>query len=257
MHRPPVRAGALLLVVAMLAGCGAPPTTPVPPTQTDAAPTATADPTPAPTPSLAPTPLGTPVPTPEPTPSLVPADLTGLLVAPELAHRLPIAVMIDDARVARPQSGFNAASIVYQATADGYETRYMFVYQETEADDIGPVRSARFFLVQWAQETRSVMAHYGGDQRSRTYLKYHSEQFTDVEGYIHIGDTELDEHYAKMHGFEFVQVQTMDPHPWMLDENGEVQWGPEGRGPVVRDYVPPVPEPPASAAQPSYDYSNG
>ncbi len=100
---------------------------------------------------------------------------------PELAHRLPIAVMIDDARAARPQSGFNAASIVYQAPADGYETRYMFLYQETEAEDIGPVRSARFFLVQWAQETRSVMAHYGGDQRSRTYLKYHPKQFTDVD----------------------------------------------------------------------------
>ena len=43
-----------------------------------------------------------------PSTALVPADLDGVLVAPELAHRLPLAVMIDDSRAARPQSGFNA-----------------------------------------------------------------------------------------------------------------------------------------------------
>lgn len=163
----------------LLAGCAATPVSPSPSALAVAPPSPIATPPPGPTPT--PTPTTVTSPTPGPTPALLPADLTGLLVDPALAHRLPIAVMIDDARVARPQSGFNAASIVYQAPADGYETRYLFLYQEIEAEDIGPVRSARFYLVQWAQETRSVLAHYGGDQRSRTYLKYHPEQFTDVD----------------------------------------------------------------------------
>ena len=51
--------------------------------------------------------------------------LTGLPVDPKLGHRTPLAVMIDDARAARPQSGFNGASIVFQAPADGWETRYI------------------------------------------------------------------------------------------------------------------------------------
>ena len=54
--------------------------------------------------------------------------------------------MLDDARAARPQSGFNGASIVYQATADGYETRYLLIFGEGESSKIGPVRSARFYL---------------------------------------------------------------------------------------------------------------
>jgi len=122
------------------------------------------------------------MPSPYPTPSLIPADLTGVLVEPDLAHRLPIAVMIDDSRKARPQSGFNAASIVYQATADGYESRYMLVFGENDTSSVGPVRSARFFLVQWAQESRAAIAHYGGDRRTRTYLRYHRDQYTDVDG---------------------------------------------------------------------------
>jgi hypothetical protein len=167
------------LVAVVMVGCGPSPVVPSPSPVAVAPPTSAPSATPIPT--APPTSTPAPSPTPEPTPSLLAADLTGLPVDPAVAHRLPLAVMIDDARAARPQSGFNAASIVYQAPADGYETRYLFLYQETEGDDIGPVRSARFFLIQWAQETRSVMGHYGGDQRSRTYLKYHPKQFTDVD----------------------------------------------------------------------------
>lgn len=119
---------------------------------------------------------------PTPTPLVEAADLTGMPVDPAVAHRLPLAVMIGDNRLARPQSGFNAASIVYQAPADGYETRYMLVFQEGDTDATGPVRSARFYLVQWAQEVGSVLAHYGGDRRTRTYISTHPRQFTDVDG---------------------------------------------------------------------------
>jgi hypothetical protein len=103
------------------------------------------------------------------------------MVDRRLADRLPLAVMIDDARAARPQSGFNAASIVYQAPADGYETRYLMIFQEGESKAVGPVRSARFFLVQWSSEVEAALAHYGGDRRSRSYIKWHPTFFTDVD----------------------------------------------------------------------------
>ncbi len=110
------------------------------------------------------------------------ADLTGVKTDPALAHRLPIAVLIDDNQVARPQSGFNGASIVYQAPADGGETRYMMVFQEGDAAQIGPVRSARIYFVQWASEIGAGIGHYGGDRRSRAYLAaYDHRRFTNIE----------------------------------------------------------------------------
>lgn len=91
------------------------------------------------------------------------ADLDGLAVSSDLAHRLPIAVMVDDNAVARPQAGFSSASIVYQAPADGGEDRYMMIFQEGTATDIGPVRSARPYFVYWASEYHAGFGHYGGD----------------------------------------------------------------------------------------------
>ena len=56
------------------------------------------------------------------------------LVSPRAAARHPIAVMIDDLSPARPQSGFNAASVVWQAPAEGGIPRYMLVFQENDPD---------------------------------------------------------------------------------------------------------------------------
>ena len=94
------------------------------------------------------------------------ADLDGVLTTPALAHRLPMAIMIDDQASARPQSGFNGASIVYQAPADGGQLRYMLVFQEGTSTDIGPVRSARPYYVRWAAEYHALLGHYGGDNQS-------------------------------------------------------------------------------------------
>lgn len=159
MCRP---AAALLTLALLLAACGAP------------APTATPVPTPAavtPSPAMPfPTPVATASPSPDassgPTPSPsgeMAAGIDGVLRPVELARRTPIAVLIDDAMAARPQSGYNAAALVYQAPADGGEDRYMFVYQGDEAKEIGPVRSGRPFFLRWAAEYRAAVAHYGGD----------------------------------------------------------------------------------------------
>jgi hypothetical protein len=116
--------------------------------------TATPSPTPAPTPS------------PSPTPILVPAPLTGRLVAPDVAARRPIAVMIDDLRAARPQSGFSAASVVWQAPAEGGIPRYMLIFQDQEPGSVGPVRSARYYYIAWAAEWHAVYAHVGGSPQA-------------------------------------------------------------------------------------------
>jgi len=94
------------------------------------------------------------------------ADLDGLNVAADHAHRIPVAVMLDDNAAARPQSGMSAASIVYQAPADGGEVRYMLMFQEGDAKDVGPVRSTRFYYARWASEYHSILGHYGGDWKT-------------------------------------------------------------------------------------------
>jgi hypothetical protein len=117
-------------------------------------------------PSPSPTPAPTAPPTPEPTPVLVPAPLTGLLVSPEAAARHPIAVMVDDHFDARPQAGFNSASIVWHAPAEGGVPRYMLIFQDTVPGDVGPIRSAREYYVEWAAEWDAMYVHHGGSPQA-------------------------------------------------------------------------------------------
>jgi hypothetical protein len=176
-HRRMVLAANAIFIVAILAGgavmfAGAGGIGQASPSPSASA-TTTPSPTPTPSPTASPTP--TPTPTPSPTIDLNPtpipsgweySDLDGVAAPPELAHRLPLAIMIDDNKVARPQSGMSSASIVYQAPADGGEDRYMMIFQEGTATDIGPVRSARPYFVRWAAEYKALFGHFGGDHRS-------------------------------------------------------------------------------------------
>jgi hypothetical protein len=160
---------ASLLLAAMPGGTGQATQTPTATASPTASPTAvpTPSPTATPTPEPTPTPTDTPVPTPE---SLPPdwayADLDGVAAPATLAHRLPLAIMIDDHQLARPQSGISSASIVYRAPVEGDADRYMYVFQEGTATDIGPVRSARPYYVYWADEYKALFGHYGGDAQS-------------------------------------------------------------------------------------------
>jgi hypothetical protein len=131
----------------------------------------TASPSIAPTPTPTPSPSVVPTPTPTPAPSLVPAPLTGRMVTAAAAAQHPIAIMIDDQFDARPQSGFSAASIVWQAPAEGGIPRYMLVFQETLPKEVGPVRSSRYYYIAWAAELRALYAHAGGSPQALATLR--------------------------------------------------------------------------------------
>lgn len=77
-------------------------------------------------------------------------------------HNYPVAVMIDNHSAARPQSGIQAASVVYEALVEGGITRLMAVYDQGEITQIGPVRSARPYFLQWLAEYDAAYAHAGG-----------------------------------------------------------------------------------------------
>ena len=75
--------------------------------------------------------------------------LTGLPADdPAIAARPVLAVKIDNAEPrsgqgGRPQAGINLADVVYEEMVEGSVTRLMALFHSTDADPVGPVRSAR------------------------------------------------------------------------------------------------------------------
>ncbi len=71
------------------------------------------------------------------------APLTGLPVNdPAILQRVAVAVKIDNNPQARPQAGLDKADVIYEEVTEGI-TRFVAVFQSTEAETIGPVRSLR------------------------------------------------------------------------------------------------------------------
>lgn len=80
----------------------------------------------------------------------------------ENVDRHPLAVMVENYPDARPQSGLMSASIVFEALTEGGITRFMALFSPFDASEIGPVRSARSFFVDWAEGFNAYYAHAGG-----------------------------------------------------------------------------------------------
>ncbi len=78
-------------------------------------------------------------------------------------QRRPLAVMIENHEEARPQSGLTSADVVYEAVAEGGITRFMALFYCNLSDvQVGPVRSARTYFLDWLSEYDALYAHVGG-----------------------------------------------------------------------------------------------
>lgn len=90
-------------------------------------------------------------------------QLDGVLIDRGSENIYPVGVMVENLSTVRPQSGLNKAGVVYEALAEGGITRFLAVYATDEViEEIGPVRSARSYYLDWVSEYNALYAHCGG-----------------------------------------------------------------------------------------------
>src|SRR5918994_4511629 len=162
------------LVALLLAGAvtfalvnGSPEPTPTPQPTASPTPSPTTSPTPRPTPSPSPTPEPTPEPSPTPEPEAR-CPMNGTELADEaIAERVPLLVQIENNPIARPPSGLNRADLVIEAPVEGDTTRYSAIFMCRESVDasVGPVRSMRYFNLDYWQQMRVLTFNFGGAGR--------------------------------------------------------------------------------------------
>lgn len=88
--------------------------------------------------------------------------LTGEMVDEKVASNRIIACMINNIDVAMPQSGISNADIVYECVVEGGITRLMGIFQDyKKLEKLGPVRSARHYYVDIANEYDAIYTHFG------------------------------------------------------------------------------------------------
>lgn len=92
---------------------------------------------------------------------LFPSLLTGELKDKEKTELRPFAVVIENHVASRPPSGLSKAGLVFESLTEGGITRFLAFFDELPAE-VGPVRSARTYFVDWAEEIGAFFVHCGG-----------------------------------------------------------------------------------------------
>jgi len=90
--------------------------------------------------------------------------IDGVEVEDEIKINPPLfAVQIENMVDARPLSGISRANLVYETLAEAGITRLLaFFTADADVSEIGPVRSARPYFLDWAEEFGALYAHSGG-----------------------------------------------------------------------------------------------
>lgn len=81
-----------------------------------------------------------------------------------------LAVIVDNAEAARPQKGLQKADLVYEYPIEGGATRLLALFSRHLPEEIGPIRSARPYIVDLALEHSAFLVHAGGSEAALEYI---------------------------------------------------------------------------------------
>lgn len=110
--------------------------------------------------------------------------LTGLPATGPINNRV-IGVMINNYKLARPQSGLPEADIVIEALAEGRITRFLALFQSQRPPIIGPVRSARPYYIQLNQGFGGIYVAFGWSPQAKKILTNGGIDY--IQGLYHDG----------------------------------------------------------------------
>ncbi|MBL7141828.1 DUF3048 domain-containing protein [Patescibacteria group bacterium] len=106
-----------------------------------------------------------------------------------LGDKLPVAVVLDNFSESWPLSGLSHASIVYEAPVEADLTRLLAIFnQDSLPDKIGPVRSARPYLADLAEEYGALFVHAGGSPDFLKEMDQNNYQVADLDEIGQDGD---------------------------------------------------------------------
>jgi hypothetical protein len=111
------------------------------------------------------------------------SQLTGNEVSKAESQRPILGIMIENSELARPQTGLDAAGIVFETVTEAGITRYLALYQENIPEEVGPVRSVRPYFVDWFMGFDASVAHVGGSDTALQMIE--ERKAKDINEFFH------------------------------------------------------------------------
>lgn len=103
----------------------------------------------------------------------------------QVVSRHPLAVVVNNHKEARPQSGLSFADTVLEVLAEGGITRYVAIYHNNyDVEKVGPVRSLRYYMIEFASGySDALILHHGWAGFDGASFEVYNEK-TDARGAI-------------------------------------------------------------------------
>ncbi len=102
--------------------------------------------------------------------------IDGVKVSKNVPDFYPLAVTVENHLKARPQAGLADANLVIEAPVEGGITRFLAFFADgKKIKNIGPIRSARPYFLDWVQEFGALYAHVGGSPEALQTIKNNPE----------------------------------------------------------------------------------
>lgn len=173
------------------------------------------------------------------------SPFTGQAVSEQLRRKV-LMVIIENSPAARPQSGLEEASIVYEVLVEGGITRFLALYWDNIPEKIGPIRSARPYLIDIAKEYNALLLHAGASPEGFAMLAEgdleHLDQIYRSRYYwrssdrraphnLYTGKNKIEDYLDKLIGqeyqqrFSFRQVSFIKPQDQLADLISIPYWG--------------------------------
>jgi hypothetical protein len=92
----------------------------------------------------------------------------------------PVAIMVNNIKIATPQAGISSADLIYEIEVEGDITRMMAVFANpADVPEIGSIRSLRHDFIDLAGAFDAIVVHYGGSYAAYDQLLYQSTEHID------------------------------------------------------------------------------
>lgn len=122
----------------------------------------------------------------------------------------PVAVMVSNQTKARPQTGLSKADIVFEMLTEGNITRFMAIYQSEEADVVGPVRSAREYFFDLADNYDAIYVYSGAATFINELINEKAVDHIEGAEYDNDGKLFVREPFRKTPHNSYLQFQGLD-----------------------------------------------
>lgn len=135
--------------------------------------------------------------------------LTGKKTAEDVTNR-PVAVMVSNQTQARPQTGLSKADIVFEMLTEGNITRFMAIYQSEKPEVVGPVRSAREYFFDMANNYDSIYVYHGAANFVNDMIEEKEIDYIDGAKYDDDGHLFVRETFRKTPHNSYLQFDAVD-----------------------------------------------